>query len=93
MKQKPINNALIEPNNLHKKLFMNNIIFVLSAAIIAGVLFGLKDRNWLTVTGFLMALFWMLITMGYRGVCLSYAEYIIRLEKHIMENDASTIEQ
>ena len=57
------------------------LLFFSSAMGCAGVIFGMwKYINWVTVTGYMLALFWMLSCWGFRGALLAQKEYIDKLE-------------
>jgi hypothetical protein len=49
-------------------------IFFLSAVVITGVILGIQHKSWLTISGYLLALFWMLVSKGLRGALRSSQE-------------------
>lgn len=75
------------------RTFFDYLLFILSAAVISGVLFGLKDLNWVTLVGYGLALFWMFSLMIYRGICKSYIDYIQQLENVIKSDIIKNIDK
>ncbi len=49
------------------KSVIDYLIFILSAVVITGVILGVQEKSWITVTGYLLSLFWMLSFVGIRG--------------------------
>jgi len=85
---KEIKLVILNEEEFKKKTIMDYLLFFFSATIISGVIIGFfytKQFNWMTVGGYFLALFWMLISWGYRGLTKGYAEYIKLLEKAIAE--------
>lgn len=55
------------------KIF-DSLLFLLSAAVVAGALFGLQKMEWVTIVGYGLALFWMLCFQGAKGMMKAYEE-------------------
>lgn len=63
--------------------FWDYVFFILSASIVAGVLVGLKDMNYVTLAGYGLAIFWMFVALGFRGALKAlHVELAIQLERN-----------
>jgi hypothetical protein len=78
-----MNKKLIQPTR--SKTFFDWLLFFMSSAIIAGVIIGFRPLNWVTISGFALALFWMLVSAGLRGALQAYAEERKELVKMLSE--------
>ena len=80
--------TILNEEDLTKKTIMDYLLFFLSAAIISAILYGFffaNQFNWTLVSGYLLALFWILTTWGYRGLIKGHIQYTTYLEKIIVE--------